>query len=699
MDRNSNWQWCGSVILAVATSLPALPADATELADDPSVQEVVVVGSRGAPRLIADSPAPVDVIAGDRLTAMGFSDMSKALQFLMPSLNFARTATGPSAANTRAVTLRGLSPDQVLVLVNGKRRHASSVMNFNNVVGRGSVPVDLNTIPVAAIARVEILRDGAAAQYGSDAIAGVINIILKSDTAGGSTAAQLGTTEDGDGDTALLAASKGLQIADQGFITLTGEARYRDFTNGATIDSRFGRITNRQGDPESVDLGVVANAAYVLANGAEIYGNLIAGSRDSESAAQYRAPSVSPLYSEGFLPLIRLDMADAETTVGIRGALGAWNWDISDTFGYNKADFTVSDSVNTSLGTASPSSFDAGGSRYLQNVAGVSLSRHYDDILDGANFAAGIEHRYEGFEIVSGEPASFAGAGAQGFPGFNPPHPVDESRHALSAYVDGELSLTRRLDLGAALRHEDYSDFGRKNTSKVSTLFRANDLLNLRATASTGFRAPSLQQQFFSTVTSQSSAGVLVNIGTFAAADPVSRALGAQPLKPERSEQYSAGAVLKLNELTFAVDAFRIDISDRIILSESLSGAAVNAVLAAAGVTNAGQARFFTNAADTRTQGYELTAAWKHALGAGTLLDLTLGYMSVDTDLQQLKANPVLPALPLLGLSSIDLLTAAQPEDKLTLSAQIAAARWNAALQVARFGSSRSVPVISEQTF
>jgi len=680
-------------------SVPALAADPPNASEEASSEEIVVVGSRGAPRLLADSPAPVDVISAEKLGAMGFSDVSKALQFLVPSLNFARTATGPSAANTRAITLRGLSPDQVLVLVNGKRRHASSVMNFNNVVGRGSVPVDLNTIPLAAVERVEILRDGAAAQYGSDAIAGVINIVLRSDASGGGAEAQLGATEDGDGETGRLAVGRGMTLGERGFLTLSGEVRYRDSTNGATIDSRFGRITNRQGDPESTDVALVANSAVPLESGVELYGNVIAATRNSQSAAQYRAPDVSPLYPQGFLPLIELEMKDAETTLGGRGTLGSWNWDVSNTLGYNRADFSVSESVNTSLGASSPTSFDAGGSRYLQNVVGLSLSRQVETFLSGLTVAAGIEHRYEQFEIVAGAASSFVGAGAQGFPGFNPPTTVDEDRSALSGYVDLEVSPVERLDVGAAVRHEDYSDFGRKTTGKLSTLFRASSILNLRATASTGFRAPSLQQQFFSTVTSQSSAGVLVNVGTFAAGDPVSLALGGEPLKPETSEQYSAGAVLTVKELTFSADAFRIDIADRIILSESLSGAAVASVLAAAGISNAAQVRFFTNAADTRTQGYELTGAWKHAFGNGARLDLIAGYMSIDTDLERLKVNPVLPTLPLLGLASIDLLTAAQPDDKVTLNARLSTPRWEAAAQIVRFGSSRSVPVLQEQTF
>lgn len=690
---------CEHALAAVIASMLTTSAVAQERSADAEVElaEVVVVGSRGTPRLVTESSSPIDLIGGEQLRATGLNDLSKALQFLAPSVNFPRSATGPSAANTRGVTLRGLSPDQVLVLVDGKRRHASSVLNFNNVVGRGTVPVDLNAMPLSAVERVEILRDGAAAQYGSDAIAGVVNIVLRGPDSQAFASVQGGATEDGDGETAIIAAGTSFDVGDGGF-AITAESRYRDFTNGAGIDSRVGRITNRQGDPESLDLGLVVNARVPMGDN-DLYGNLIASKRDSQSAAQYRAPGVSPLYPNGFLPLIDLDMVDLAATVGWSRPLAGWTLDVSDTFGSNRADFKVSDSVNTSLGAASPLAFDAGGTRYQQNVLGLTLTRAFS-LLSGANLAFGLESRYEAFEIEAGEQASLLGAGAQGFPGFNPPSPIDESRHAWSAFVDAELHVTPSLRLGAAARYEDYSDFGDEMTGKLSAMFKPTTSVAFRATGSTGFRAPSLQQQYFSTVSSQSSGGVLVNVGTFAVDDPVSRALGAQSLQAETSKHVSAGIVLTaLPGLTISLDAFRIDIEDRIILSESLSGATVMAILQQAGITNASQARFFTNAADTRTDGYELTAAWRGTWFDTIRSELTLGYMSADTTLRGVKSNSVIPAIPLLGLASIDLLTEAQPEDKLTFSSMQSWGDWRLRIDVTRFGEYRNVPVIAEQTY
>ena len=673
---------------------PALAA--AQVAD--SVEEVVVVGSRAAPRVLADSSAPVDVFSTEALQRQGYSDLSRSLQFLAPSVNFPRAATAPSAANTRPATLRGLGPDQVLVLINGKRRHGSSVINFNQVVGKGAVPTDLNTIPMAAISRVEILRDGAAAQYGSDAIAGVINIVLRQDSQGGFASLQGGATSKGDGETFVAAGLVGHDLGPDGHLTVSGELRKREPVNRGAIDSRFNRVTSRQGDPDSLDANVVVDAATKV-GAVELYGNVLAAYRDSVSPAQYRTPTIAPaLYPDGFIPLIALDMRDIGGTVGLRGAVAGWDWDVSDTIGYDRADFVVSNSVNTSLGAGSPTRFDAGGTRYGQNLVNVAVSRSFE-LMAGANFAAGLEHRTEWYEIVAGEPGSFSGAGAQGFPGFNPPTPVDVQRNAVSAYLDGELSPTSWLRLGAALRHEKYDDFDAKTVGKLSAFVKPIDWLAFRGTVSTGFRAPALQQAYFSTVTSQSVGGVLVNVGTFAVDDPVSRSLGAQPLKPETSTSLSAGFVLTPGPFTFTADLYQIKIDDRIVLSESLQGAAVTAVLAAAGVTNASQVRYFTNAVDTTTRGLDITAQWRGQLADLGRLELSAAYTAVDTDIDRQRLNTVVPSLPYLGVSSIDLLAKAQPRNKVSVSAQFDTGRLRLFGNVVRAGAYRAFTVRSEQTF
>ncbi len=615
----------GTILLLTATAAhaqtalqpPATPQDSAD---------IVVVGSRAAPRLRTDTPAPVDVLSGDTLEAQGFDNLARTLEFLSPSFNYVPATTSPSAEGTRPATLRGLTPDQVLVLVNGHRRHAVATINTNNGIGRGTVPVDLNTIPEDAIARVEILRDGAAAQYGSDAIAGVINIVLRGDREGGYASGQTGITERGDGSTYIATVRNGFAIGSDGFLTLAGEVRSRDFTNAAGVDPRFGRITQRLGDPRSLDVNTSLNLEAPL-GAVTLYADATFSGRRTLSSPLFRLPMVAPTsYPQGFLPLIQQKTFDTGGTLGARGTIAEWDWDLSDTASYNNADFRVSNSVNTSLGVASPTSFDGGSQRYFQNIAALTVGRAFD-VLAGAHLTVGVEHRYEWYKMRKGEPGSYTGAGAQGFPGYNPPSPVHPHRTAFSVLADAELSPVRGLDLGAAVRYEDYSDFGSRVIWKGSIFWRPVPFAALRGTISSGFRAPSLQQQYFSTVTSQLSNGVLVNVGNFAVNDPVAVALGATPLKAETSKSYTGGIVLTpMKRLDLSVDVYRIDIRNRITFSESLTGPAVNAILLANGITNASQVRFFTNAADTRSQGIEATLHWSAGARQTGLLDLSLGY-------------------------------------------------------------------------
>lgn len=536
------WSAAGAAALAAGAASPGWAQAPAE--DVSTLEQVVVVGSRGKPRLATDTSAPVDVFSGEELAQKGFNELTKALEFLSPSFNYPRVSSGPSTQGARPARLRGLGPDQVLVLVNGRRRHASSLITFNNTPGRGSVPIDFNTIPMAAIERIEVLRDGAAAQYGSDAIAGVINIVLRDDRDGGLVSMQYGETERGQGETFITRGRIGLPLGDGGFLTLSGEINDRDDTNAAEIDPRFGRITSTLGDSPATDVNIALNAAMPLGE-VEVYGFATYGHRDAEASPLFRAPSVAPLvYPQGFLPIVNLELHDVGANIGVRGQVAGWDWDLSDTYGFNRGDYRVSNTTNTSLGPASPTAFFGGAARYGQNLINLSVGRDFD-LAAGAHLAAGLEHRHEFYELLKGDESSYTLAGAQGFPGFNPPSPVDVSRDAVSAFLDGELNLTPDLDLGAAVRYEDYSDFGDQVTGKVSLFWRPMSAVAFRATASTGFRAPSLQQQFFSTVTSERlPSGEISNVGTFAVNDQVSVALGASPLKAETSTSYSAGVVL-----------------------------------------------------------------------------------------------------------------------------------------------------------
>ena len=688
----------GTIILLGATAAQGQTTPLATRAGD-AATDVVVVGSRAAPRLRTDTPAPVDVLSGDTLEAQGSDNLARKLESLSPSFNYVPATTSPSAEGTRPATLRGLTPDQVLVLVNGHRRHAAAVINTNNGIGRGTVPVDLNAIPESAIERVEILRDGAAAQYGSDAIAGVINIVLRGDRSGGYASGQAGITGRGDGSTQIASVRNGFAIGSIGFLTLAGDVRSRDFTNAAAVDPRFGRTTQRLGDPRSLDASASFNLEASL-GAVTVYADATLSARRTLSSPLFRLPTVSPVfYPQGFLPLIRQRTFDTGGTLGAHGVVADWNWDISDTAGYNRADFRVANSVNTSLGAASPTSFDGGGQRYFQNIAALTIGRSVA-ILAGAHLTVGAEHRYEWYALRRGEPLSYQGAGAQGFPGYNPPSPVRPHRTAFSLFADAELSPASGLDLGAAVRYEHYSDFGSRTTWKGSLFWRPVSFAAVRGTVSSGFRAPSLQQQYFSTVTSQLSNGVLVNVGNFAVNDPVAVALGATPLKAETSKNYTGGIVLTpMRRLDVSIDVYRIDIRNRITFSESLTGAAVTAILLKNGITNASQVRFFTNAADTRSEGIEATLHWSAGARQSGLFDLSLGYGGFRNTLRGLRTNPVLPTLPLLGLTAIGVLVDSQPLSKITANAAVTRGPFRINGNIVNFGPFRAAPLGTVQRF
>lgn len=689
--------------LSAAAQTPEAPPVA-----DPSpattLDAITVTGTRASNRTALKSAVPVEVISAQRLQQTGFTDLARALQFAEPSLNFPRAQTTPTAANTRAITLRGLSPDEVLVLINGKRAHGSAVINVNFAVGRGSAPFDLATIPLVAIERVEVLRDGAAAQYGSDAIAGVVNIILKSRADEGIASLGLGITERGDGEAANGAASRGFTLPGGGRLVLSGELDFKNQTNRAELDQRLGRVSYRIGDPEATAINAVLSAALpVSAVAGEVYGDLLLSRKQSSNAVGFRLPGSSPLYPDGFLPLVTPTILNLDQTLGLRGALPYdLRYDAATTLGYSSAEFAVRDTANTSLGAASPTRFDAGTANYLQSTTGFTLSRALPELLAGGNLSLGLEYRVEQYELQPGEPASISGTGASGFPGFNPRIPVDDSRDAQGVFVDLELRPLAWLSLGAAARLDHYSDFGEAQTYKLSSRAEATSWLALRGSHSTGFRAPSLQQQFYSSITTVANGPnrTLVNVGTFQVADPVAQALGAEPLRAETSFNSSIGLVFTpLRQLSVTVDFFRTQINDRIALSNALSGAAVTAALNNAGITNTQQAAFFTNALDTRTQGFDFTLKHRAKLSEQLRLSTTLGFERAVTRVREQRQNRVLPALPLIGVQPRLLLTEAQPNSKLTAGFTLSRAPVDVTLAITRFGSYRSAPIRDPQTF
>lgn len=780
------------------TAAPAFAQQAGQPAEAASADEgstIIVTGTRRTDRTVADSPVPVDVISTDAIANSGQTETNKILNTLVPSFNFPQPSIADGTDALRPATLRGLSPDQTLVLVNGKRRHVASLLNINGTVGRGSAAVDLNLIPGLAIERIEVLRDGASSQYGSDAIAGVINVQLKKASHGGRATASFGkyvTTLDGvanvtglqtaagqpfldpadtrvlaanssgerkarDGELTTYAANIGLAIGAEGYFNITGEYRHRDPSNRAGYDLRpnynriapafdsrelgFNRLEFKYGDAKTEDFNIFVNTGVPLDGNFELYAFGSYGQRNGLSAANYRqqsaaanrdystiAPNASPsaanftpLTPDGFLPFIKTDLTDYSGNVGVKGDLGSWAADLSLGYGHNAFDYTVENSLNTSFGTASQRTFDAGGLRYGQWIANLDLTHEYElGFAKPLSVAIGAEYRNENFQIRPGDlqsyatgplfqasqvttapncatlqgvfnagtgvcsfPGRTAAAGAQGFPGIPASSATDESRHSYAAYVEFDTDPFDGFTTTLAARYEHFSDFGSTFNGKFAARYEPVAGYALRGSISNGFRAPSLHQQFFTTTSTNFIGGLPVDISTLAVDSPVARALGSTDLKPEKSLNLSVGGTANpVSGLTFTVDYYNIRIKNRIVLTENLGAAgsgtaainaAVKAILDANGFQSVGAARFFINGLDTRTQGVDAVASYRLPFEDIGNWTLTAAYNYNKTNILKRINNlgPLaqIPGIVLFGRVEGIRFTDGQPRDKIVLSA------------------------------
>jgi iron complex outermembrane receptor protein len=690
------------------------------------LEEVVAVGTRRPDRTVTDAPVPVDVLTAADIQATGLTETAQIIQRLAPSVNFPRATVSDGTDHVRPATLRGLAPDQVLVLVNGKRRHNSALVNVNGSVGRGSTAVDLNAIPASSIERIEILRDGAAAQYGSDAIAGVINIVLKQ---GGRREALLsaGQTTEGDGRVLQLAGTGGRDFGERGYVTLSLELRDRENTNRSLPDTRQqyfngdprnnnrAVVNHRQGDSDSRDAGAFLNAAIPLGAVVEAYAFGGLSRRDGEAAGFFRrandARTVRSLHPDGFLPLISTTIIDGSGVAGVRGTAAGFRYDLSGVYGRNTFAFDVLNSNNVSMGNASPTDFYAGTLRFDQTTVNLDLSRALPlGLPEAVNVAFGAEYRRDGYGIQAGDEASYknggvlildgpsagqlAAVGAQVFPGFRPSDAKDVSRHNWAGYVDVEVAPVRGLLLNVAGRYEDYSDFGSTSDGKVAARLQVLPTLALRGAVGTGFRAPSLGQSYFSSTATNflviNGVNTPVDVRTFPAGSPEAAVLGATPLQPEESVNYSVGAAWEpARDLSLTVDAYRIDIDDRIVFSENFTGTAIRQLFEAAGFVGVTGGRFFTNAIDTRTTGVDVVLQYARPLGAG-MLRFTGGGNLTKTEV--LTDSVVTPA-QLVGLGEVlfgrverGRLEKGQPRSSLNLALNYAVDRLTVNLNNRRFG-------------
>jgi iron complex outermembrane receptor protein len=708
--------------LAACTSAFAQTAETT-----PSV---VVIGSRAAPKSALDTAVPVAYIGQTDIQSTGTLELGKVLQELDPSVNFTTTFVSDGTDIIRPATLRGLGPDQLLVLINGKRRHQQALVNVQQSIGRGSAGTDINAIPLSAIDHIEVLRDGAAAQYGSDAIAGVINIVLKNAPGKTQLTGAAGTTSEGDGDMVSGSASTGIALgSDGGFLQLSAEARRRNGTNRAGVDIlRVAppRVTQQLGDSLARDAYLWANAELPLSRDSELYafGGV---SRRTGSAYGFFRPredsrNVPAVYPDGFLPNIVTVVKDGSLAVGYRRDLPRdWKFDVSVNHGQSALDFHERNSINVSYWydpvcacsnfNASPREADTGKLQFTQTTFNVDLK---GPLTPATFLAGGFEWRRDAYRISAGEPVSYyygrnnnrairiidqnggiAAAGIQGFPGYTPATEVNEGRHNIAFYVDAEHHLTSQLLLGAAVRHERYSDFGSTTTGKLTARYDPSKSFGIRASASTGFRAPSVQQKFYSSVsTNLNGDGVLTDTLTAREGSAVTQAFGIAPLKEETSKSGSIGLVLRpATKLSLTADVYQTRIDDRIVFSSNIApetgpcpSAAACPIRAILDPLRVGQVQFFTNAVGTRTRGLDIAVEHTTRRAGSTLvLSGQLGFNQTKVT-ERNSSSGLLSGAQLFDDAQVTLIERGQPRQHHVLSADYTVGAWGVNLRENYYG-------------
>lgn len=745
-------------VLALGMSMPAwgqrLPADDSVAVDQASPSEIVVTGSRFGGRTVIDSPVPIDTISGDELRNGGYTQLNDQLKVQVPSFNIPRPSTAGAVDFYSAPSLRGLSPGQLLVLVNGKRRHPTGDLSNHNQIGRGDVAYDLNAIPAAAIGRLEVLRDGAAAQYGSDAIAGVLNIVLD-DAVGTGGTATLGMTEIGDGQVADIGVWHGVKIGDGGFLRTTFAYRTTDGTNRSEPDTRqqylsgngtrlpsgnFGSGTgltpssgaldpreatvNRRlfqlGEPETEQLSGFINMSIPIGT-AELYGFGGASRMQGTSVGFIRRAgqdeTVRAIHPDGYAPKIETRLDNYSAALGLRGdELLGFGWDLSTLFGGSRIDLDQSNSNNASLGLASPTESYRGGIRFDQWTNNLDLTRELRTGLDDPlKLAVGFEFREEQYRLVAGDLASYVNGGVPVLDGPNAGRPApigfqptagtrpadsrNENRNSVAAYVELEQTIGAFLVSGA-LRHEHFSDFGDTTNWKVAARYQVFPGVALRGSASTGFRAPNLAQSFFSTTSNSIINGQLTSLRLLPVDDPAARLLGASDLRPETSRNLSFGATFEAPRFTATLDFYQIEVDDRIALSSTFQDSRVTAVLAQAGIPNVAAASYLTNAVDTTTRGFDVAVRYQVPTTQLGRFTATLAANYNETGFDRIAATPApLAAIgietPLFDLTQQLRFTDSQPRDKVVADLRWDVERFGFNLSAVRYGAVRAVQFAS----
>ncbi|MCH7627451.1 MAG: TonB-dependent receptor [Proteobacteria bacterium] len=753
----------GLLLATPASAADAAPAAeaAADAASDIGGDAIIVTGVRGAtPRTVADSPVPIDVITPAELKATGRTGLKEILGNIIPSLTMPALGGGGTSASVRPISIRGLSGDYLLVLVNGKRRHTTSLINNLSRVSGGSTPVDIDLIPTNAVGRIEVLRDGAAAQYGSDAISGVINLILDSSPEGGEFSTTAGQLYEKGGALLQQSLGYGTRLGDGGFARVSVEAKFHDRADSSADPiARVFPLVNGQPDPRegSVDHVIAGgygrsnrdkiinssfNAELPLSDTLKGYTFSTLSYRDIKDARGAYAPSTSigalpQIYPSGFQAYRRIWEWDYQTTWGLKAQLGGWDADVSTSFGRDHVRLGAENTLNPSLGPTSPTSFFMGKQVQTLWVNNLDLSRAFDvGLADKLEVALGVEQRWEKFQNIAGEPDSYRDGGyvvpvdgtgfgqayggkspSPGLVSFTGTSPADASsisRGNVAAYLDVSTKLTPAWFVGLAGRFEHYTDSaGNTFSGKFSTRYELARGVALRGGVNTGFRAPSLAQTAFSTT--QNTVTVVGNerVTTTSKFLPVNsaaaQALGAQSLKPEKSLNFTAGLTFERGPFRLTVDGYQIRIDDRIVKTDFLGtasngGAAIKAILVANGVANVDSAQFFTNAIDTRTRGVDVVGEYTWRTGGLGTVRLNAAWSYFDTKILHVIDNPAqLSAINvvLFGRQVQRDLLVATPKSKVVLSANWDLGKARILARATRYGQyteSSSVEA-SDRTF
>jgi iron complex outermembrane receptor protein len=701
---------------AFAAQMASAQQAGVQPADNPATETIIVTGTRVAGVRAEDSVDPIQVIDRKSIDRAGPPDLMGALSTLVPSFN-TQAVGNDLAQETLAARLRGLSPNHTLVLINGKRRHGTANLSILSSAFQGGAAADLSFIPVGAIKRVEVLLDGAAAQYGSDAIAGVINIILDDSASGGRGTAYAGQYYQGDGETLGAWGNVGAKLGGGGFLNITAETRFHNYSNDGGPDARVEQAIASGAHPDWANLEgyplvnkvfgdarytlhlISANAGIDVSPDTQFYAFGTYGRKEAAGWANFRLPTKLPeLYPLGFNPVDRLKSDDVSGTAGLRGAIAGWTWDLSTTYGRNSNRVEVTQSANVDLFNdtgSTPVDFYNGSFAASQWTSNLDISRKLSPVAD---LALGAEYRRDSYTLTAGDEASRYKAGSQSFPGFSLTDAGSHSRHNLAAYADLSLTPGSGFTVDLAGRYEHYSDFGDTVVGKISARKELSTTLAIRGTASTGFRAPTLAESFYSATNVQPNSA-FVQLPPNAAA---AQLIGIDPLKPEHSRNFSAGLVFQPKPgVSLTLDAYQITVDDRVVGSGTLYGtyagvvrsAAVNQAIVANGnvlenVPFSG-INVFTNGLDTRTRGIDAALNFATPVGSHRIEWSLLANYS-ETKVTHIRDTPAQIAASgqnLFDAVAISTLESATPRFKAILSSTYHAGRWSIAAKERFYGN------------